>query len=39
MARIMSEVLGMQVRFQQNTFEAYKDRLVSSDGTVALWLP
>jgi uncharacterized protein YbjT (DUF2867 family) len=31
MARIMSEVLGMQVRFQQNTFEAYKDRLVSSD--------
>jgi uncharacterized protein YbjT (DUF2867 family) len=30
MARIMSEVLGMQVRFQQNTFEAYKDRLVSS---------
>jgi uncharacterized protein YbjT (DUF2867 family) len=29
MAQIMSEVLGIQVRFQQNTFEAYKDRFVS----------
>jgi len=29
MAQIMSEVLGMQVRFQQNTFEAYKERFVS----------
>ena len=36
MARIMSEVLGMQVRFQQNTFEAYKDRLVSSDMSGAM---
>lgn len=29
MAQIMSEVLGKQVRFQQNTFEAYKERFVS----------
>ena len=29
MARIMSEVLGKDVRFQQTTFEAYKDRFVS----------
>jgi uncharacterized protein YbjT (DUF2867 family) len=29
MAQIMSEVLGIQVRFQQNTFEAYKERFVS----------
>jgi uncharacterized protein YbjT (DUF2867 family) len=29
MARIMSEVLGQDVRFQQTTFEAYKDRFVS----------
>jgi uncharacterized protein YbjT (DUF2867 family) len=29
MARIMSEVLGQDVRFQQTTFEAYKERFVS----------
>jgi uncharacterized protein YbjT (DUF2867 family) len=29
MAQVMSEVLGKQVRFQQTTFEAYKDRFVS----------
>jgi uncharacterized protein YbjT (DUF2867 family) len=29
MAGIMSEVLGKDVRFQQTTFEAYKDRFVS----------
>jgi len=29
MAQIMSEVLGKEVRFQQTTFEAYKDRFVS----------
>ena len=29
MAGIMSEVLGKDVRFQQITFEAYKDRFVS----------
>jgi uncharacterized protein YbjT (DUF2867 family) len=29
MAEIMSEVLGKAVRFQQTTFEAYKDRFVS----------
>lgn len=28
MARIMSEVLGKEVRFQQNTFDAYKARFV-----------
>ncbi len=28
MAGIISEVLGKQVRFQQTTFEAYKDRFV-----------
>jgi uncharacterized protein YbjT (DUF2867 family) len=28
MAEIMSEVLGKKVRFQQTTFEAYKDRFV-----------
>ena len=28
MAQIMSQVLGKQVRFQQITFEAYKDRFV-----------
>jgi uncharacterized protein YbjT (DUF2867 family) len=28
MAEIMSEVLGQEVRFQQTTFEAYKDRFV-----------
>jgi hypothetical protein len=28
MAEIMSQVLGKQVRFQQITFEAYKDRFV-----------
>jgi uncharacterized protein YbjT (DUF2867 family) len=29
MAQIMSEVLGKEARFQQNTFEAYKERFVS----------
>ena len=29
MAEIMSEVLGKEVRFQQNTFEAYKERFIS----------
>jgi uncharacterized protein YbjT (DUF2867 family) len=29
MAEIMSEVLGREVRFQQTTFEAYRDRFVS----------
>jgi uncharacterized protein YbjT (DUF2867 family) len=29
MSRIISEVLGQEVRFQQTTFEAYKDRFVS----------
>ena len=29
MARIISEVLGKEVRFQQTTFEAYKERFVS----------
>jgi uncharacterized protein YbjT (DUF2867 family) len=29
MAEVMSDVLGKEVRFQQNTFEAYKDRFVS----------
>jgi hypothetical protein len=29
MAQIMSEVLGKEVRFLQNTFEAYKERFVS----------
>src|SRR5579863_5395889 len=29
MAEIMSQVLGKEVRLQQNTFEAYKDRFVS----------
>ena len=29
MAQIMSEVLGKEVRFQQNTFEAYKERFIS----------
>ena len=29
MAEIMSDVLGKEIRFQQNTFEAYKDRFVS----------
>jgi uncharacterized protein YbjT (DUF2867 family) len=29
MAEIMSEVLGKEVRFQQTTFEAYKQRFVS----------
>ena len=29
MAQIMSDVLGKGVRFQQTTFEAYKDRFVS----------
>ncbi|HJZ07498.1 MAG TPA: NAD(P)H-binding protein [Trebonia sp.] len=29
MAQIMSEVLGKEIRFQQTTFEAYKDRFVS----------
>ena len=28
MAEIMSQVLGKDVRFQQTTFEAYKDRFV-----------
>ena len=28
MAEIMSEALGKEVRFQQTTFEAYKDSLV-----------
>jgi hypothetical protein len=28
MAEIISEVLGKEVRFQQTTFEAYKDRFV-----------
>jgi uncharacterized protein YbjT (DUF2867 family) len=28
MAEIMSQVLGKQVRFQQSTFEAYKDRFI-----------
>jgi uncharacterized protein YbjT (DUF2867 family) len=29
MAQVMSQVLGQEVRFQQTTFEAYKDRFVS----------
>ena len=29
MAGIMSDVLGKEIRFQQNTFEVYKDRFVS----------
>ena len=29
MAEVMSDVLGKEVRFQQNTFEAYKERFVS----------
>ena len=29
MSRVISEVLGKEVRFQQTTFEAYKDRFVS----------
>jgi uncharacterized protein YbjT (DUF2867 family) len=29
MARVMSEVLGKEVRFQQTTFDAYKERFVS----------
>jgi uncharacterized protein YbjT (DUF2867 family) len=29
MAQIISEVLGQEVRFQQTTFEAYKERFVS----------
>ena len=29
MAEIISDVLGKEVRFQQTTFEAYKDRFVS----------
>jgi uncharacterized protein YbjT (DUF2867 family) len=29
MAEVMSDVLGKEVRFQQNTFEAYKNRFVS----------
>ena len=29
MAQIMSQVLGREIRFQQTTFEAYKDRFVS----------
>jgi len=29
MAEVMSDVLGQEVRFQQNTFEAYKERFVS----------
>ena len=29
MAEIISDVIGKQVRFQQTTFEAYKDRFVS----------
>jgi mannose/cellobiose epimerase-like protein (N-acyl-D-glucosamine 2-epimerase family) len=29
MAEILSEVLGKDVRFQQTTFEAYKERFVS----------
>ena len=29
MAGIMSQVLGQEIRFQQTTFEAYKDRFVS----------
>ena len=29
MAQIISEVLGKEVRFQQSTFEAYKERFVS----------
>jgi uncharacterized protein YbjT (DUF2867 family) len=29
LAEIMSEVLGKEVRFQRNTFEAYKERFVS----------
>jgi len=28
MAEIISEVLGKEVRFQQTTFEAYKDRFL-----------
>jgi uncharacterized protein YbjT (DUF2867 family) len=28
MARIMSEVLGKEIRFQQTSFEAYKDRFI-----------
>jgi mannose/cellobiose epimerase-like protein (N-acyl-D-glucosamine 2-epimerase family) len=29
MAEVISDVLGKEVRFQQTTFEAYKDRFVS----------
>jgi uncharacterized protein YbjT (DUF2867 family) len=29
MAEVISDVLGKEIRFQQNTFEAYKDRFVS----------
>ena len=29
MAEVMSDVLGKEIRFQRNTFEAYKDRFVS----------
>ena len=28
MAQIISQVLGTEVRFQQITFEAYKDRFI-----------
>jgi uncharacterized protein YbjT (DUF2867 family) len=36
MAGIMSEVLGKDVHFQQTTFEAYKDRFVSSGMSQAM---
>jgi uncharacterized protein YbjT (DUF2867 family) len=36
MAEIISEVLGTQVRFQQTTFEAYKDRFVAAGMSEAM---
>src|SRR4029077_13143763 len=36
MAEIISEVLGTQVRFQQTTFEAYKDRFDSAGWSDAM---
>jgi uncharacterized protein YbjT (DUF2867 family) len=36
MAEIMSEVLGKDVRFQQNTFDAYNDRFVGFGMTQAM---
>ena len=36
MAEIISDVLGKQVRFQQTTFEAYKDRFVGASMSEAM---